>query len=186
MNRKDSQTKKLLRYLAIAGGVAALSVVAPLLPVQLMKAYVRSKRFEKRKFLQDLKRLQKRELVSVQEFSGGEVEVRLLKKGKEIALRYDFETMAIERPKRWDGRWRLVMFDIPRKHNKARDALRAKLRELGFYRLQQSVFLFPFPCEKEIDALTAFWGIRDFILLLNVSGFEGEEKLKRRFHLSSS
>lgn len=185
MRIKDSQTRKILRYLALAGGVAALSIAAPLLPHQLLKAYFRSRRFEKRKFLQDLKRLQERELIALRELPDGTVEMRLRKKGEHIALRYHFETMSIARPKQWDGAWWLVMFDISRKHNKARDALRMKLKDLGFYQLQESVFIFPFPCEKEIDALAAFWGVRNSVLLMRVSQFEGEEKLKHHFHTPS-
>ena len=186
MRVKDSKTRKILRYLALAGGVAALSIAAPLLPHRILKAYVRSRRFEREKFLQDLRRLQERELITVRELSDGTVEMHLSKRGKHLALRYHFETMAIARPKRWDGSWWLVMFDISRRQNKARDALRMKLKELGFYQLQESVFIFPFPCENEVDALTVFWGIRNSVLLMQVSRFEGEEKLKRHFRIPDS
>ena len=75
------------------------------------------------------------------------------------------------------------MFDIPSNKNKSRDALRWKIKELGFYQLQKSVFVYPFPCEKEIDALGVFWNVRDNIVLMHVSGFEGEEKLKHVFKI---
>ncbi|MBI5912967.1 hypothetical protein HY839_00830 [Candidatus Azambacteria bacterium] len=178
---KDSHTKKILHFVALAGGVAALSVANPLLPRQLLREYMRAKKFEKNKFMQDLKRLQKRELIDIHEAADGTIRLRLKAGGKEAVLKYNLETMTLARPKRWDGTWRLVMFDIPSHKNTARDALRRKLKELDFYQLQKSVFLSPFPCEKEIDALGVFWGVRDHIILMYVSRFEGEEKLKRVF-----
>lgn len=180
---KDSHTKKILHFVALAGGVAILSVARPLLPYQLLQGYMRAKKFEKNKFIQDLKRLQKRELVDIDEAADGTIHLRLKAGGKEAVLKYNLNTMTLVRPKRWDGTWRLVMFDIPSHKNKARDALRWKLKELGFYQVQKSVFLSPFPCEREIDALGVFWGVRDNILLMYVSHFEGEEKIKRLFKL---
>ncbi|MEK7487960.1 MAG: hypothetical protein AAB598_01405 [Patescibacteria group bacterium] len=180
---KDSRTKKILQFVALAGGIAVLSVAQPLLPYWLLQGYMRAKKFEKRKFMQDLKRLQKRELIDIDEAADGTIKVRLKKGGKEVVLKYNLETMTLARPKKWDGTWRLMMFDIPSHKNAVRDALRWKLKELGFYQLQKSVFLSPFPCEQEIDALGMFWGVRDNILLMRVSYFEGEEKIKRIFKI---
>lgn len=181
---KDSHTKKILHFVALAGGVAALSLAAPTLPHQLLQGYIRKKKFEKSKFIQDLKRLQRRELIDIDETMDGTIRMRLKAGGKEMVLKYNLETMTLARPKRWDGKWRLVMFDIPSHKNTARDALRWKLKELGFYQVQKSVFLSPFPCEREIDALGVFWGVRGNILLMHVSHFEGEEKLKCVFKIT--
>lgn len=183
MNTKHSQSKKILQHLGVAGGIAVLSLVNPLLPYALLKRYLRKKRFQRHKFLQDIRRLQHRQLIDMDVAIDGMVHMRLRAKGKEVVLKYNIEHLSIEMPKRWDGVWRLVMFDIPSSKNKARDALRMKLKELGFYQLQKSVFLFPFACEKEIDALGVFWNVRDHIVLMRVSGFEGEEKLKHHFKI---
>lgn len=40
----------------------------------------------------------------------------------------------------WDGKWRIVIFDIPEKHRKLRDVLRSKLREWEFVPWQKSVW----------------------------------------------
>ena len=180
---KESHTKKILRFVALAGGVAALSLASPTLPHRLLQEYVRAKKFKKNKLMRDLKRLQKRELIDMEEFADGTIRVRLKKGGKEAVLKYNLETMTLARPKKWDGMWRLVMFDIPSHKNKARDALRCKLKDLGFYQVQKSVFVSPFPCEQEIDALGLFWDVRENILLMHVSYFEGEEKIKHVFNI---
>ena len=42
-------------------------------------------------------------------------------------------------------------FDIPERFKKQGEALRNKLRELGFAKLQESVFIYPYECEDEIN-----------------------------------
>lgn len=183
MHVRESATKKILTYAALAGGIAVLSLAAPLLPLQLAKAYIRGKRFERRVFLRDLKRLQSRKLIALDERADGTVEIKLLRNGKQQVLRGNMTNISVARPKKWDGVWRLVMFDIPKAKDKARDALRHKLKDIGFYQIQKSVFLYPFPCEKEIELLGAYFHVRDHIVIMRVSSFEGEEKLKHHFKL---
>lgn len=183
MHVKDSATKKILKYVALGGGIAALSLAAPLLPLQLAQTYVRGKRFERMAFLRDIKRLQSRKLITFREHADGKVEITLLRNGRQKVLSGNIAQMSVTRPKKWDAVWRLVMFDIPKAKNKARDALRHKLKDIGFYQIQKSVFLYPFPCEKEIELLGAYFSVRDHIVIMRVSGFEGEEKLKRYFKL---
>ena len=111
------------------------------------------------------------------------MEIAITKQGKEVALRYDIDTVKLKRPSRWDGKWRLIIFDIPSDKKQAREAFRKKLSELGVYPLQKSVFLTPYPCEKEIEFIATIFEIRQYILLLYVSAFEGEEKFRHRFNL---
>ena len=47
----------------------------------------------------------------------------------------------------------MVIFDIPRRHNSARDGFRRRLLEMGMYPLQNSVFVYPYPCREEV----MFW-----------------------------
>src|SRR3989344_4593151 len=61
------------------------------------------------------------------------------------------EWKEIKKPARWDKLWRLVIFDIPEEERTGRMALAAKLKELGFYPLQKSVFIHPYECKDEID-----------------------------------
>src|SRR3989344_3419862 len=57
---------------------------------------------------------------------------RLTAKGKERFLQHQFNILALPRAKRWDGKWRIVLFDIPEPKKKIRDSLRRKLKALGF------------------------------------------------------
>ena len=66
--------------------------------------------------------------------------VSLSEKGKLRALNLSFRRLS-KRKDKWDGRWRMVAFDIPENSTKGRNALRYRLRAGGFYELQESLFL---------------------------------------------
>ncbi|MEW6302498.1 MAG: hypothetical protein AB1705_03450 [Verrucomicrobiota bacterium] len=55
--------------------------------------------------------------------------------------------------RKWDGRWRLVLFDVPTARNSDRGRLRRYLRNEGFGYLQNSVWITPNPLEKEREIL---------------------------------
>ena len=57
----------------------------------------------------------------------------------------------------------MVIFDIPEQHKRARESLRLKLKNLNFYQLQKSVFVFPYHCKNEIEFIAEFFRIKKFI-----------------------
>jgi len=54
----------------------------------------------------------------------------------------------------WDGRWRLVLFDVPVSRDTYRQRLRRYLADQGFGCLQGSVWVTPDPMEQERQHLT--------------------------------
>jgi len=58
--------------------------------------------------------------------------------------------------RRWDGRWRQLLFDLPVSHKSARIRLWRWLRDNGFGYLQQSVWIHPDPVAKVTEALRGF------------------------------
>lgn len=99
-----------------------------------------------------IKRLEKQELVSWTE-KNGETTLSLTDNGKKKLLQYKLEQLQIKKPDKWDGLWRIVVFDIPEEKKVTREIFRKKLKELGFYQLQKSVFVYPHECKDEIDFL---------------------------------
>lgn len=55
--------------------------------------------------------------------------------------------------RRWDGTWRMALFDVPQSEVALRVRLRRKLRELHFGWLQNSVWLSPDPVSELVQAL---------------------------------
>lgn len=66
----------------------------------------------------------------------------------------------------WDGRWRLVMFDIPEKRRIARDLLRSKLKQWGFSHWQKSVWASKKNCTKPLRDFIRQVGIQDWVMVI--------------------
>lgn len=185
--RKNSRPFHILKTALLLGGVLVIGSISPgsgaALIQGLLGRYLKNKRVQRERFLQDVKRLQSRKLVEFIELPDGKVRITLTKLGKNKILLYDLDHMKLN-ARAWDGKWRLVTFDVPDDQKQAREALRVKIRQLGFYPLQKSVFITPYECEDEIDFICSVFEIdRNNVLLLEVSEFEGAEKMKHHFHL---
>lgn len=183
--RRNSRPQQLLKGLAIGAGILILSTVSPHAGAELVrgfiKGYFRKKKLQKGLFLRDLRSLQQRKLIGYRELDDGQVEIRLTKLGKEVVLRHNLEKIKLKKLKNWDRKWRLILFDIPHHIKRARDAFRRKLLDLECYPLQKSVFITPWPCVDEIDFIASIFDVRNHVLILYVSHFEGEEKLRHYF-----
>ncbi|MFH1956588.1 MAG: hypothetical protein ABIJ28_03015, partial [Patescibacteria group bacterium] len=87
----------------------------------------------------------------------------ITEKGKEKIKKFIFDELSISIPKKWDEKWRLIIFDIPEKYKKAREAFRNKLISLDFYQCQKSVWIHPFSCESEIEFIKEILNIKPFV-----------------------
>ncbi|KKS75569.1 MAG: hypothetical protein UV48_C0009G0002 [Candidatus Azambacteria bacterium GW2011_GWA2_42_9] len=76
-----------------------------------------------------------------------------------------------------------MVFDIPEKHKKAREAIRECLNNLGFYKFQKSVFVLPFECSDEIDFITEYFNVRSYVRLILAETMDNELHLKKIFNL---
>jgi len=104
---------------------------------------------------------------------------KLTKKG--IARLEQIQIRESIKKQKWDGLWRIVIFDITEDKRAVRDAVRRKLKIFGFYPLQKSVFVFPFDCQKEILALTNFFEAEDNIEHIIAKSLGGREQKVREF-----
>ncbi len=134
-------------------------------------------------FVRSIGYLKRRGLVSFAERDGQQV-LTLSEEGKKRLLQYDVDKMVIKKPKKWDGYWRLVLFDIPERNKRGREALRGKLRQLGFFQLQKSCFIHPFDCKSEIDFISEFFEVSPYVNLILAKEVEGANQLAKYFTLS--
>lgn len=87
-----------------------------------------------------------------------------------------------QRPRKWDGKWYLVIFDIPEKIKFKREILRGKLKKLGFGQLQASVWLSPFNYLNNILEIIKFYKLEPYVILSETDklGQEGSRPLAQR------
>ena len=182
MARLGEKTKSILKEILEMGGELAL-VPFKASRHSSFKPYVSGDNKINRKELnRTLKRLEQNGLIAIKE-SGEKTTVYLKKEGEKVALQFSVKDLQIKIPKKWDGRWRVVIFDVPDKHKVARNILKAKLDELGFKMVQKSVYAYPFPCEDEIEFVRSIYEVKPFVKIMTVQEIEDEDRLKNFFEL---
>lgn len=177
-------TKEVLLGILKTGAVLGLAVTAPG-ALQIFKNFDKKNPwFEYYPSTIDrlTTRLYREGMVEIHHRDGIPV-VKITKKGKAEILKYDIAKLAIKPQDRWDGKWRLVIFDISNKHHKIRNIVRDKLKSMGFYKFQESVFIYPYPCEKEIQYLREILQIPHSIKLIRADRIENDKQLKQIFKL---
>lgn len=91
----------------------------------------------------------------------------------------------IPEPAFWDGKWRIVMFDIREKRRAARSRLRLLLSGAGFLRLQDSVWVYPYPCDEFIGLIRAHLKSGTGEMLSFVAeALESDRRLREHFRLA--
>lgn len=130
-----------------------------------------------------INQLARQNYVKIKENENGSITVRITKKGITRALTYQLEAMVLKKPKTWDRRWRVVIFDIPNKYKKMRDIFRSRIRQLGLYQLQESVYVSPYKCFDEIEFLRELYGVSVTVQYLLVERIENDSFLKEHFNL---
>ena len=77
----------------------------------------------------------------------------------------------------WDGKWRLVIFDIPEVDRSYRWAMRHKLAELGFGQIQKSAYISPYPLLGTISRYASELGVRQHLRMIEVEKIDNENQL---------
>lgn len=171
---------EIILVLLAAGAILTLALIAPGVPGAIYKLSKQFKRYPKKRLRQIIKRIADQELVSFKE-EGGEVTVKLTEKGKLKVLKYNIDNLKIEPPEKWDEKWRIVLFDIPEAKKVARNALRRKLKDLGFYQFQKSAFIYPFECKNEISFIRANYEVKNYVKYIVAAQLEEENFFKSWF-----
>lgn len=174
MNSKLT-AKEALKLIGIIGVVIS-SVFAPNLPIAYHKLSKEWKKYKNGDIGRVVRRFHKSGLIKFSEKDNGEIVLELSDKGKTRLLKYDLDNMHLK--KHHDGKMRVLIFDIPRDKNQHRDIFRNKLKELGFKRLQDSVFMSPYPCRDEVEFMVNLLGLQDNVILFQVGKTELGLELK--------
>ncbi len=120
------------------------------------------------------------------EKSGGMTEVCLTEKGEAFAMMVMEGEKKSKKPKRWDGKWRVVSYDLKGATSTLRARLRELLKSFGFVLLQQSVWVYPYDCEDVIFILKRELRLGGSLLYIIADQIENDGKLRTHFSLPSA
>lgn len=141
-----------------------------------------SQKEQEERIRKGLYRLRHRKLITYQRKKNKTIELHLTAKGMRYYKKLKLRTLRIPVPVRWDGKWHMILFDIPEKNRLLRDVFRNRLRQLGFFRIQKSVWVHPFECEAEVRFLAQEYNLQRHILLYTIT-IENDEGLRKHFRL---
>lgn len=185
MKRQGELGQKLL--LLLLGGVALGLSGSPRRYSSILKQIRKEWRAIEYEALKGaIRNLYRSKLVAYHEAPDGSVTITLTDHGKQRALTYKLDELSVSKPERWDGKWRLVLFDIPERFKKTRDTLRGRLKQLGFFEFQRSVFVYPFECRNEIDFVIEFYQLRPWVRYVIADAIDNELHLRHKFGLPAS
>lgn len=177
--------KDIIQWLFIAGAVS-VAATSSYFGVNAWRAFQKMRkqnRYPKRKFSDTFTRLQRKKAISMEK-RGQEIKLFLTPEGRKLAGYMQIDSLIIKKPKKWDKKWRIVLFDIGQLKLTHRNAFRTKLKELGFVLFQKSVWLHAFDCRDEIGLLNDFFGLSDKeVCLLVTENIQGESKFKKYFNI---
>ena len=176
----------LLKVIA-SGGILAALLVAPNIGIALKpflehEDWRKLREEERRRIREEIRRLRERRLVEIAVKNGKEY-LQITEAGKQRLREFEIDSLKLPNSKRWDKKWRLVMFDIPEQKYKGRRALQIKLTQLGFFPLQKSVFVYPHHCHDEVDFITTFFELQQFVVYCEADSL-GEREIAARRHFS--
>jgi phenylacetic acid degradation operon negative regulatory protein len=133
------------------------------------------------KFLnRSLQRMRKQNLLKEKDRKG-EVLYSLTKEGIKKLTEFRLKNI-LKAAQEWDGFWRVIIFDIPEEMRLFRNVFRRKMISFNFFPLQKSVFVYPFPCEKEIAVLAKFFNAKGYVQVILAKCLGDKEDEVRRFY----
>ncbi len=176
-------TENIIMGIFFAGTltIAAPFFVSILIP-KIIRCVIRSRK-EKQSFCNVFSKLKRKGLIKIAQ-QNGQIYISLTAEGKKKAGKYQIDNLEIKKPKKWDGKWRILIFDIKENQRIKREALRGKLKQLNLFKLQNSVWIHPYEFRKEAGLLRSFFGLtKDEMQTIIADKIENDKKAKLFFKL---
>ncbi|MCR4311374.1 MAG: CRISPR-associated endonuclease Cas2 [Candidatus Taylorbacteria bacterium] len=133
---------------------------------------------------QALYRLRDKKLITFTKAEGRRPIVRLTAIGETEITKIILRQYKISETVVWNGKWHVVIFDIREKRRSVRNRLRTLLFGAGMVRLQDSVWVHPYPCDELVALLRANLKSGTGELLYFIAeGLESDRRLREHFNL---
>ncbi len=176
---KDRLRRIILDSVATAG-VLSVGLVAPNVIGAMSKLGISPKSRQREYISSSATKLTERGLLK---FKDGYYQLTV--DGEKLLRRWELVDYKLNKPKKWDGKWRMIIFDIPEKKQKIRRQITNLFNQAGFRRLQDSVWVYPYDCEDIIGLLKTELGVGREVLYVIANEIENDRHLRSEFKLNS-
>lgn len=176
---KSKIAKNILITLAL-GARGAIITMNPAGAVYFMVHGVIMLAMKDQDYKREIKRLKKNGYIALTKSPQG-FAAKLLNRANQRIKKIVFDDLVLPKTTRWDGKWRLFIFDIPEEDRMARNMLRRKLKDLGMYNMQRSVFVYPYDCRKELEFISDHYGVARYATYLETNYIDIDKELRRYF-----
>ncbi len=186
--KKGEIAKIILATLGIGALLGGTILVTPNFPIIIgsfikLIEEIKGIKLPKNKVKRTLQKLEKRKIINL-EIKDDEVYVEIEDIWNTEIVKYSIQSLLeLKQKTKWSGKWFLVIFDVPEIERNKRYYLRNFLKVVGFYQYQQSVYVFPYECEKEVALIKRIIEGGKYLSYVIADKIEYENKLKTHFHL---
>ena len=175
---RNKNIQKIILKTVEAAGVLAVALLAPNALQALKQVGLLPKPHQREIFNSSRHRLVKTGLLI---YENGFL--RLTAKGRTKLQQLEHRDYKLVKPKRWDKKWRILIFDIPERQRILRTQIRRTILSVGFMKLQKSVWVYPYDCEDFVNLIKADFKIGKDLLYLIVDSIENDKFIKEYFQL---
>jgi DNA-binding transcriptional regulator PaaX len=189
MQKKPDFTRKILNSLSGKKAVGIPEIQAnlyashhPVLNTEHPSSGRRGSNLFKYAITRSIKNLADSGLVELLEGGQGDY-LRLTKEGRMKASSQKLDTESSLVNPNWDGKWRIILLDLPESRKAEREALRYILKKAGFILLKNSAWVSPFPFEFLFQNLKKDFGLSTELMIIVTDSLdeETEKELKKEY-----
>jgi len=188
-NEVSVSQMRVLTYIGMGLSLAA-SFLSPRAGLTIGNSLYKSMTYKDRKewkkynagyLRQTLRRLENQKLIERSLIDGEEVLI-ITNKGKTKILHSALENTKIKTGN-WDGKWRIVIYDIEVAKKYDQERARKTFKQMGFYQMQRSVYLFPYPCSNEVEYIRSYFDLGKNIQYIIAQRIENDYPYREYFGL---
>lgn len=189
-NQKGKEVSRIILKGLLTAGVIAIAATSPYFVPMIMPKILRyakyklKKRDDKKRFQRSFSYLKNQGMVKF-EYKGKQLYISLTKEGQQKVRDYNIDDLRIKKPKEWDKKWRILIFDVKEKNKTKREALRGKIKELGLFQLQKSVWIYPYDFKRELEFLrNFFYFTKNEMQIIVATEIENDQEARNFFNVN--
>ncbi len=174
--------RRIILMTVATAGILALAMLAPN-ALQVLKPFLKNKKKYNLKYYlnQRTKKLVKDGFLKIDTDNGRQF-LSLTKKGEQKLFYYQITEK--KKNTKWDGKWRVVIFDVWENTRHKRNLLRNEIKNFGFIQLQRSVWIYPYECADFIELLKIDLSFGKNIRYLVVEELDHDQNLRKWFKVT--